>query len=54
MWKGLDLAIDTDLASGSKAEMIGNWTLVGEVLELLAGRRGPTKLGFASLADVSH
>lgn len=30
-------------------ELIGNWTLVGEELELLAGRRGPTRLGFALL-----
>ena len=30
-------------------ELIGNWTLAGEELELLLGRRGPTKLAFALL-----
>lgn len=30
-------------------ELIGDWTLVGEELALLSGRRGPTKLGFALL-----
>jgi TnpA family transposase len=30
-------------------ELIGNWTLVGEELEQLSGRRGATKLGFALL-----
>ncbi len=28
-------------------ELIGNWTLVGDELEQLSGRRGATKLGFA-------
>jgi DNA invertase Pin-like site-specific DNA recombinase len=30
-------------------ELIGNWTLVGDELEQLSGRRGATKLGFALL-----
>jgi len=30
-------------------DLIGNWTLVGEELEQLSGRRGATKLGFALL-----
>jgi hypothetical protein len=30
-------------------ELIGNWTLVGDELEELSGRRGATKLGFALL-----
>ena len=30
-------------------EVIGNWTLVGDELEQLSGRRGATKLGFALL-----
>ncbi len=30
-------------------ELIGNWTLAGDELEQLAGRRGATKLGFALL-----
>lgn len=30
-------------------ELIGNWTLVGDELEQLSGRRGATKLGFAFL-----
>ena len=30
-------------------ELIEHWTLVGEELELLAGKRGPTKLAFALL-----
>lgn len=30
-------------------ELIGNWTLVGDELAELSGRRGPTKLGFALL-----
>ena len=30
-------------------ELIGNWTLVGDELEQLSGRRGATKLGFAVL-----
>ncbi|HEX3308196.1 MAG TPA: DUF4158 domain-containing protein, partial [Streptosporangiaceae bacterium] len=30
-------------------ELIGNWTLVGDELEQLPGRRGATKLGFALL-----
>jgi TnpA family transposase len=30
-------------------ELIGNWTLVGDELKLLSGRRGATKLGFAVL-----
>ncbi|GAA2636548.1 DUF4158 domain-containing protein [Actinomadura fulvescens] len=30
-------------------ELVGNWTLVGDELEQLSGRRGATKLGFALL-----
>lgn len=30
-------------------ELIGNWTLAGDELEQLSGRRGATKLGFALL-----
>ncbi|MEU7878269.1 Tn3 family transposase [Microbispora bryophytorum] len=30
-------------------ELVGNWTLVGEELDQLSGRRGATKLGFALL-----
>ena len=30
-------------------ELIGNWTLVGDELDQLSGRRGATKLGFALL-----
>ena len=30
-------------------ELIGNWTLIGDELEQLSGRRGATKLGFALL-----
>ncbi|MBA2322843.1 MAG: hypothetical protein DLM61_27750 [Pseudonocardiales bacterium] len=30
-------------------ELIDCWTLVGDELELVAGKRGPTKLGFALL-----
>jgi hypothetical protein len=30
-------------------ELIEYWTLVGEELELLAGKRGPTRLAFALL-----
>ncbi|MCO6004035.1 DUF4158 domain-containing protein [Actinoallomurus purpureus] len=30
-------------------ELIGHWTLVGDELEQLSGRRGATKLGFALL-----
>jgi hypothetical protein len=30
-------------------ELIGNWTLIGDELEQLSGRRGTTKLGFALL-----
>jgi hypothetical protein len=30
-------------------ELIGNWTLVGDELKLLSGRRGATKLGVALL-----
>lgn len=30
-------------------ELIEHWTLIGEELELLAGKRGPTKLAFALL-----
>ena len=30
-------------------ELIGNWTVVGDELEQLSGRRGATKLGFALL-----
>ncbi|WP_336203728.1 DUF4158 domain-containing protein [Nonomuraea sp. LPB2021202275-12-8] len=28
-------------------ELVGNWSLLDEEMQLLAGRRGPTKLGFA-------
>lgn len=28
-------------------ELVGNWTLLDEEMNLLTGRRGPTKLGFA-------
>jgi hypothetical protein len=30
-------------------ELVGNWTLVGDELDQLSGRRGATKLGFALL-----
>lgn len=30
-------------------DLIGNWTLVGDELDQLSGRRGPTKLGFTLL-----
>jgi hypothetical protein len=33
-------------------ELIEYWTLVGEELELLAGKRGPTRLAFALLLKV--
>ena len=38
----MDTALDDD-------ELIGNWTLVGDELAQLSGRRGATKLGFALL-----
>jgi hypothetical protein len=28
-------------------ELVGHWTLLNEEMELLSGRRGPTKLAFA-------
>ena len=30
-------------------ELIDRWTLVGDEVNLVAGKRGPTKLGFALL-----
>lgn len=30
-------------------ELVGNWTLVGDELDQLSGRRGATKLGFVLL-----
>jgi hypothetical protein len=38
---------DTPWRELDEDELIGHWTLVGDELEQLSGRRGATKLGFA-------
>jgi hypothetical protein len=35
-------------------ELIDRWTLVGDELNLVAGKRGATKLGFAPVVALLH
>ena len=35
-------------------ELAGHWTLLEDERELVAGKQGPTRLGFALAAEVLH